>query len=127
EIAAPSAMCGRFRLYRCGAVGGMAAGRDWARCQGLSLDRHGRGSLWIVAPRGSRPMPAGDNGAGCTGCGRYPLGVHETRGLRGWRRLVGGDLCTSIAVDQSLTWLREIYGNDVGDDMRFADFIKRKH
>ena len=60
----------------------------------------------LVAADGSRPVSAGDDASRRAGRRRHPRGLDQARWLRGGRRLAGGDLCPSFAVDRSLRGLR---------------------
>ena len=72
--AATAAVFGRVRLHRGRAVGGVAAGGNRPRRQRLSADRDRRGSFRALAPRGSRPLPAGDHLPGVLAAGDIRAG-----------------------------------------------------
>ena len=99
------ALCGRVRVHRRRAGGGVAAGGDCSRRQWLSADRHRRRSLGLVAPQ--RIATRARWKRRCRACWPPETSARDrqARRLRGRRRLAGGDLRPSLAVDQSLILL----------------------
>ena len=102
-LAKPIALCGRVRFHRRRPGGGLAAGGPCPRRQRLSPHRFRRRSVGPMAQSGSRPVSPGDDRARRVGRRRHPLRVHEARGICRRRRLAGGYLCPSLAVDRPLS------------------------
>jgi hypothetical protein len=88
-----------------GRGGRVAASRNCSRCQRLSSDWHRCYSIRIMAPNRSRHSSFGNDSARRIGCRRHSLGIHEACWICRGRRFALGDVCSSLAVDQSLnTW-----------------------
>ena len=65
-----------------------------------------RSGLWPL--HGSRPVSAGNDASRRAGRGRHSLRFDQARRFRGWRRLAGGYLRPSIALDPTVNCLRNL-------------------
>ena len=70
--------------------------------KGYLLTGTRRGSFGSLAPCGSRPLPARDDPSRSAGRRRHSRRVDQASRLRGRRRLAGGDVCPSLALDPSV-------------------------